>query len=234
MRRLVPLLVLVLAATACGDGASETTTGATTATTSASTSDASTSNASTSDATTSTEALSTTTSPVSTTTTVPATTSTPDTAVAAAPSPFGIDPSWAQPQANSGGANGSGCMPGSGPLPDGVWFGFATAFAPEPLTFDLACLWFGDAAWEAAAEDGEEAPNDVYIRNENPALRTVVLEPDTPTHRVDWTGALELVITTWADWPSFHGTGGSCPDWCPVWLIVDQGVVTDVVEQYLP
>lgn len=34
---------------------------------------------------------------------------------------------------------GSGCSPGSGLLPDGVWFGFLGSVAEETIAFDLAC-----------------------------------------------------------------------------------------------
>ena len=43
------------------------------------------------------------------------------------------------------------------------------------VTFDLVQWFSGDAATKAAAEDGEESPppNDYYIRNVNPRLRTL-------------------------------------------------------------
>ena len=45
----------------------------------------------------------------------------------------------------------------------------------QTITFDLIQFFTGDAATKAAAEDGEESPppNDYYIRNVNPRLRTL-------------------------------------------------------------
>ena len=60
-------------------------------------------------------------------------------------------------------------------LPDGIWFGFVTAFTPGTLTFDLACFWTGAAAEAKALEDGEEA-FDFYIRNKNPRTFPVSID----------------------------------------------------------
>ena len=48
------------------------------------------------------------------------------------------------------------------------------------VTFDLVQWFQGDAAARAAAEDGEESPppNDYYIRNVNPRLRTLPVAAD--------------------------------------------------------
>jgi hypothetical protein len=48
------------------------------------------------------------------------------------------------------------------------------------VTFDLIQYLTGDAATRAAAEDGEESPppNDYYIRNVNPRLRTLPVRAD--------------------------------------------------------
>jgi hypothetical protein len=48
------------------------------------------------------------------------------------------------------------------------------------VTFDLVQWFDGDAATKAAAEDGEESPppNDYYVRNVNPRLRTLPVTPD--------------------------------------------------------
>ena len=50
------------------------------------------------------------------------------------------------------------------------------------ITFDLIQFFMGDAATKAAAEDGEESPppNDYYIRNVNPRLRTLPVEAGAP------------------------------------------------------
>lgn|GEM_PF-1295270 len=56
---------------------------------------------------------------------------------------------------------GSGCSPGSGPLPDGVWFGYIDAVSVTAIDFDLACFM--------ACDHG----TGFTIRNDNPAVRNV-------------------------------------------------------------
>ena len=58
------------------------------------------------------------------------------------------------PQPGSGGASGSGCVPATAPLPDGVWFGFIMAWNAEGVEFDPACWYAGEAAFAKAAERG--------------------------------------------------------------------------------
>jgi len=73
-------------------------------------------------------------------------------------------------------ADRSGCTPGTTQhLPDGVWYGDFVSATSSHLEFDLACWFYGDAATIAAAEDGEESPppNDYYVRNSNPLVRTL-------------------------------------------------------------
>lgn len=83
------------------------------------------------------------------------------------------------------GAGGSGCHPGSDTtLPDGVWFGNVTAHTDNQISFDLACWFTGEAAVQAAAEDGEESPppNGYYVRNNNEATRELTVSPGATTH----------------------------------------------------
>ena len=53
---------------------------------------------------------------------------------------------------------------------------------PATITFDLIQFFTGEAATKAAAEDGQgsPAPNDYYIRNVNPRLRTLPVRADAP------------------------------------------------------
>ena len=81
------------------------------------------------------------------------------------------------PLPGSGGAAGSGCSPGAGPLPDGVWFGYVVAKSAADIDFDLACFYYGDIAYTEGAADGEEVNNDYYVRNVNPTLRTIPVAP---------------------------------------------------------
>ena len=114
----------------------------------------------------------------STSTTIPAGTGTTGAPSFTVGSPTVTPP---DPLPGSGGASGSGCEPGPGPLPDGVWFGEASATQTASVTFDLVCFFFLDHAYQAAADDGidpDTVTNDLYIRNRNPETRDVPVDRD--------------------------------------------------------
>jgi hypothetical protein len=130
-------------------------------------------------------------------------------------------------------AEGSGCTPGDGPLPDGEWFGFVTSRSENALDFDLACWFTGDAATQAAAEDGEESPppNDYYVRNINPVTREVpvgelvevTFYPDGDPNNV-----LEI---DYDDWGGMVATRGFE---LGVWLEIEDGAIAEIHEQWVP
>ena len=168
--------------------------------------------------TTTTEAPTTTTTLQPTTTAAPATTVTTGASTTTTP---------------DDGAEGSGCSPGEGSLPDGDWFGLVTSRRDGSLDFDLACWFTGDAAVQASAEDGEESPppNDYYVRNSNPATREVPVGenvevaffPDgDPTNETD---------IDYDDWAALLATRGYE---LGVWLKVEDGVITEISEQWVP
>jgi hypothetical protein len=177
----------------------------------------------TSEATTTTEEPTTTTeAPTTTTTGAPTTTTTQATTTTVPPSsPFGPQPTF-----SNTGASGSGCTPGGGSLPDGWWYGYGMS-AMEPgsaFDFDLACFFVGDAAQDEAADRGDEA-GDVYITNDNPQLRTVQLAADASMRCVTFGGGGV------GDEPCPPGT---VPREFGIWVRVDGGRATRVLEQYLP
>jgi hypothetical protein len=106
--------------------------------------------------------------------------------------------------------------------------------AGRKVTFDLVQWFTGDAATKAAAEDGEESPppNDYYIRNVNPRLRTLPLA----------SGA-RLALTR-----QTLGQGGNATEGVEVdlaklaasgrkhlfWATVQGGRILRLEEQYLP
>lgn len=130
-------------------------------------------------------------------------------------------------------ADGSGCQPGDGPLPDGVWFGIVTSRSEDSLEFDLACWFSGDAAIQASAEDGEESPppNDYYVRNSNPETRVVplgenlevVFYPDGDPNNVD--------NIDYDDWAGLVEVRGYV---LGVWLKVEDAAITEIQEQWVP
>jgi len=132
--------------------------------------------------------------------------------------------------------HGSGCAPPGDVLPAGIWYGYATAFSAGALTFDLACFFTGAAGVAAATADGEVGYDlDFYIRNMNPKLFTIALASDGTAYSIDASAPdVTPVAGPMTNWPT--GTGYvSCPGTaCGVWLFVNDGIVTELVEQYLP
>jgi hypothetical protein len=105
------------------------------------------------------------------------------------------------------------------------------------ITFDLIQFFTGDAATKAAAEDGKESPppNDYYIRNVNPRLRTLPVAADAPITvnvlAAQSTGsATKDVSVTLAKLASYFPNSGTPP----FWITVEQGQVTRIAQQYLP
>ena len=138
------------------------------------------------------------------------------------------------PLPGSDGAGGSGCAPGAGPLPDGVWFGYVGAIGAASVEFDLACFYFGDIAYTKGAEDGEEVNNDYYVRNVNPTLRTPSVAMPATVYEIESTSVGFLTVP-FVDWPFDPAGYIACPsDWCGVWLFVNGGEVTEILEQYVP
>ena len=100
------------------------------------------------------------------------------------------------------------------------------------LTVDIVQFLSGDAATKAAAEDGGEAANDYWIRNQNPRLRTLPVTADAPVtvntlkagdgdNTDDEPSTLEELATLQ------YKTG-------LFWLTVANGKVVKLEEQYLP
>lgn len=111
------------------------------------------------------------------------------------------------------------------------------------LTFDLAYFLTGDAAAKAARQDGvikmgEPLPNDYYIINDNPLLRTVPFAPDVAVRVIDWKQCCDLVkgdfsafvgaVDSGSAKGSYHGVTS------PYWITVKGGVIVKIEEQYLP
>ena len=132
------------------------------------------------------------------------------------------------------GPQGSGCSPGdAATLPEGEWFGYLTAASASGIEFDLACWFTGQAAIDAAAEDGEESPppNDYYVRNDNSQIRSLTVSPEAevlwyPTG--DPTGDAEVTFQQWFD--EVEGRGFMFG----VWLDVIDGEVAAMREQWVP
>lgn len=161
-----------------------------------------------------------------TTTLAPTTTPAPTTTTGPASPPTTMPP--------ADGPSGSGCTPGdAATLPEGEWFGFVSATSATSIDFDLACWFGGQAAVEAAAEDGEESPppNDYYVRNENPQARSLIVSTEA---RVVWyptgdpTSGTESGFEEWSEGVASRGFMFG------VWIEVIDGEVLRIREQWVP
>lgn len=132
-------------------------------------------------------------------------------------------------------------------LEDGRHFGFVREVDPDGMTLvlDLAYFLTGEEANEAAAERGDEVPvpNDYYIVNDNPRLRTLMLAPDVELALIDWNrccdrtfdGDLEVfAMALETEETVTVGDDIYSGPLSPYWLEVQGGVVVRIEEQFLP
>ena len=134
---------------------------------------------------------------------------------------------WTLAPANE--AQGSGCAPGVGNLPDGAWFGFVHSWSTSQVAFDMACWWTGTEAEAQATARGEEA-FDYYITNDNTTVRLVTVAGDIPARKAAWGDGDFTLSQVIAD------PAGSLPTSSPypAWIYVNGGVVTELAVQYIP
>lgn len=127
-------------------------------------------------------------------------------------------------------------------LPDGRHFVYVKKLHGTPpdatFTFDLAEFLTGEAAAQAAAEHGDESPppNDYYIVNDNPKLRTMPVAPDVTIQAIDWTNCCELTDVPYTDWASSltAPTDALLGMATQYWITVTDGWIVAIEEQYLP
>lgn len=130
----------------------------------------------------------------------------------------------------SGEADGSGCTPGAGALPDGLWYGVLTATTGTGVEFDLVCRYS-----EERADSYTDA--DYHYSNESTVLRTVPLggtaifllfdETYQPGPRLAVDGQDSATITTLI--AARAATGG-----VRGWLRVEDGEATEFMETLEP
>jgi hypothetical protein len=102
------------------------------------------------------------------------------------------------------------------------------------IEFDLACWFVGDAAVLATAEDGEESPppNDYYIRNVNPQLRTIPVASDANASWLPNLGDPVAQVGPYADW--LIGRAARTGYQPGIWVTITGGEATFVEEQWVP
>lgn len=116
--------------------------------------------------------------------------------------------------------------------------------AAGAVTFDLAYFLTGQEAIDAADADGNlppdgVLPNDYYIQNDNPKLRTMMLAPNGVKVRVlDWTNCCQLkngnLIALADAIAKKDPTGEYAGKRSPYWITVAGGKIVKIEEQFLP
>lgn len=121
-------------------------------------------------------------------------------------------------------------------LQDGVHLAYVEGVDVEARTISVdVAQWFsGAAADEAEREDTGDAsgaPNDYYIRNESAELRT--MRTNAPRVTVAWgLGGPDQHEIGLAEFPAYEGERGGVLG--PFWITVEDEVIVDIAEQYVP
>ena len=132
-------------------------------------------------------------------------------------------------------------------LEDGRHFGYVRSVDVDggAIEFDLAYFLSGEEANQAYQEATGESgpvPNDHFVVNDNPMLRTLSLAPDARLRLLDWNRCCdtffdgELALFAEAIGEQADVTDGDLiyrgqSQW---WITVENGVVTEIEEQYSP
>jgi hypothetical protein len=125
---------------------------------------------------------------------------------------------------------GSGCAPGTQDgLPDGMWRGFLTKVGDSSVDFDLICSWRFDSDKfheQIRKHKPEDGPVIYVTENDNPLERTLDLADNVKV----WPVGREGQPWTMAD----YREAGGADAWDEAWVLVNGGVVTEIVEVYYP
>jgi hypothetical protein len=121
-------------------------------------------------------------------------------------------------------------------VPDGRHPIFVSSVDPNrrTISFDLVQFYWGDDATREAAKDDQESPppNEYYIRNINPRLRTLAVRADAGIT------VNSLGFGSQADHPVSLAKLATLTrpndDWPPFWITVHHGQVVKIAEQWVP
>ena len=132
-------------------------------------------------------------------------------------------------------------------LEDGRHFGYVRSVDVDggAIEFDLAYFLSGEEAnqaYQEATGDSGPVPNDQFVVNDNPMLRTLTLAPDVRLRLLDWNNCCDtffdgdLALFAEAIGEQADVTDGALiyrgqSQW---WITVENGVVTEIEEQYSP
>jgi hypothetical protein len=101
------------------------------------------------------------------------------------------------------------------------------------LTFDVIQFFIGADAEKEAAKNGNPPPdNDYLIRNVNPKLRTLSVDPAVTVDITKDEGTVELMRVSFATLAA--RSYEDALDHQPFWLTLDGGLVTHIEQQFVP
>ncbi len=115
--------------------------------------------------------------------------------------------------------------------------------ANRTLTVDVIQFLTGQEAIDAHDRDHPESPggppNDYYIVNVNPRLRTLDVAPDVTVAlvRLHEDGDADLDPGSWDELSDYLAVNPPDDDrlsWNPYWVTLEGGIVVAIEEQYLP
>jgi hypothetical protein len=137
-------------------------------------------------------------------------------------------------------------LPGAS-LKDGRHFGYVRSVDADAQTieFDLAYFLSGkeaDQAYQEATGDTGPVPNDHFVVNDNPTLRTLALAPDVRLRLLDWNhccetffdGDLAPFAQAIREQADVTDGGMIYRGQSSLWITIENGVVTEIEEQYSP
>jgi hypothetical protein len=149
-------------------------------------------------------------------------------------------------------AHGSVGAPRPSPFPgasleDGRHFGYVRSVdaGARTIEFDLAYFLSGkeaDHAYQEATGNTGHVPNDYFVVNDNPMLRTLALAPDVRLRLLDWNhccetffdGDLALFAEAIEEQTDVNDGDLIYRGQSQWWITVENGFVTEIEEQYSP
>jgi hypothetical protein len=121
-------------------------------------------------------------------------------------------------------------------LPDGRHPIFVSSVDPNRrmISVDLIQFYWGDDATREAAKDHQESPppNDYYIRNINPRLRTLPVRADAiiTVNSLGYGGQAEHPVSL----ARLGILTRPKDDWPPFWITVRHGQIVKITQQWVP
>lgn len=159
----------------------------------------------------------------------------------------GYDASGQVVATGSVGGGVSSPSPVDAALEDGRHFGYVRSVDTDARTIELDLAYFlsgeeANHAYQEATGDTGPVPNDHFVVNDNPMLRTLTLAPDVHLRLLDWNhccetffeGDLARFAQAIRDQADVTDGGLIYRGQSQWWITIENGLVTEIEEQYSP